>query len=168
MRAAKQKANSHLASRNPFKKDSVQSVMMLLPMMFGFFLFTYVPIFYILRYCLFQSNGITSAYIGFRNFERVFTRDAAFWDAMLNTVILSAGKLIIEIPLALFLAVMLNKGIKGTGFFRVTLFLPAITSTAIVGLVFSLMFASFDGIVNNLLQNIGIISAPVNWMGNKW
>jgi ABC-type sugar transport system permease subunit len=87
---------------------------------------------------------------------------------MMNTIILSVGKLSIEIPLALLLAVLLNKGLKGTGFFRVTLFLPAITSTAIVGLIFSLMFASFDGIVNNILQSLNIIARPINWMGNKW
>lgn len=154
--------------RNPLKNDRIQPILMLLPMLLGFFLFTYVPIIYILRYCLFQSNGITAKYIGFDNFARLLTRDGAFWDAMLNTIILSAGKLIIEIPLALMLAVLLNKGIRGTGFFRVTLFLPAITSTAIVGLIFSLMFASFDGIVNNILQSIGLISRPINWMGNKW
>ncbi len=71
-------------------------------------------------------------------------------------------------PLAMLLAVLLNRGIRGTGFYRTMLFLPAITSTAIVGLVFSLMFASFDGIVNNILQSLNLISRPINWMGNKW
>lgn len=150
------------------KDDGVQPVLMLLPMLIGFFIFTYVPILYILRYCLYQSNGITERFIGFANFSRLFTRDGAFWDSMLNTLILSSGKLMVEIPLALGLAVLLNKGLKGTGFFRVTLFLPAITSTAIVGLVFSLMFASFDGIINNILQSLGLIARPINWMGNKW
>ncbi len=164
----KRQSSSLHGGRNPFKNDSSQAILMLLPMMLGFCLFTYVPIVYILRFCLYRSNGIAASYIGLDNFARLFTRDAAFWDAMLNTIILSAGKLIIEIPLALFLAVLLNKGIKGTGFFRVSLFLPAITSTAIVGLIFSLMFASFDGIVNNILQSIGLISRPINWMGNKW
>lgn len=163
-------ASTELRQRSRFsiKNDSVQAVLMLLPMLAGFFLFTYVPILYILRFCLFKSNGITSTYLGFDNFARLFMRDSAFWDAMLNTLILSAGKLVIELPLAMLLAVMLNKAIRGTGFFRVTLFLPAITSTAIVGLIFSLMFASFDGIVNNILQSIGLISRPINWMGNKW
>ena len=150
------------------KKDSTQAVLMLLPMLLGFALFTYGPILYIIRYCLYKANDFKATYIGFDNFARLFSRDPAFWDAMLNTVILSAGKLVIEIPLAMFLAVLLNKGIKGTGFFRTTLFLPAITSTAIVGLIFSLMFASFDGIVNNILQSVGLIGRPINWMGNKW
>lgn len=150
------------------RSDNVQAVLMLLPMLYGFALFTYGPILYILRFCLYKANDFKATYIGFDNFARLFSRDGAFWDAMLNTVILSAGKLVIEIPLAMFLAVLLNRGLKGTGFFRTMLFLPAITSTAIVGLVFSLMFASFDGIVNNILQSLGLIARPINWMGNKW
>ena len=156
--------------KRPFsiKNDSVQAVLMLAPMLLGFALFTYGPIIYILRFCLYRANDFKSTYIGFDNFSRLFSRDPAFWDAMLNTVILSAGKLVIEIPLAMFLAVLLNRGLRGTGFYRTMLFLPAITSTAIVGLVFSLMFASFDGIVNNILQGMGLIQRPINWMGNKW
>ena len=156
--------------RKPFslRNDSVQAVLMLLPMLMGFALFTYGPILYILRFCLYKANDFKSSYIGFDNFARLFSRDPAFWDAMLNTLILSGGKLLIEIPLARLLAILLNRGLKGTGVFRTALFLPAITSTAIVGLIFSLMFASFDGIVNNILQSLGFISRPINWMGNKW
>ena len=156
--------------RKPFslRNDSVQAVLMLLPMLMGFALFTYGPILYILRFCLYKANDFKSSYIGFDNFARLFSRDPAFWDAMLNTLILSGGKLLIEIPLAMLLAILLNRGLKGTGVFRTALFLPAITSTAIVGLIFSLMFASFDGIVNNMLQGAGFISRPINWMGNKW
>ncbi len=154
--------------RLSFRQDSVQAVMMLAPMLVGFALFTYGPILYILRFCLYKANDFKATYNGVDNFVRLFTRDGAFWDAMLNTLLLSVGKLIIELPLAMVLALLLNRGLKGTGFFRTTLFLPAITSTAIVGLVFSLMFASFDGIVNNILQNVGLIARPINWMGNKW
>ncbi len=160
--------NAGVRPRLSLKNDSVQAVVMLLPMLLGFALFTYGPILYILRFCLYQANDFKATFNGGENFARLFTRDPNFWDAMLNTVILSAGKLVIEIPLAMILAILLNKALPGTGFFRTFLFLPAITSTAIVGLVFSLMFASFDGIVNNILQSIGWISRPINWMGNKW
>lgn len=141
---------------------------MLAPMMIGFILFTYVPIAYILRYAMYQSNGFKETWIGLENFIRLFTRDEIYWKTVLNAVILSMGKLLVEIPLALVLAVLLNKGLKATGFFRVTLFLPAIISTAIAGLIFSLMFAAFNGIINGMLMNVHIISRPINWFGNKW
>ena len=150
-----------------FKKDSNQAVLMLLPMLFGFVLFTYVPIVYILRYAFYESNGFKETFIGIDNFVRVFTRDKAYWSSLLNTIILTFGKLAIEIPLALLLAVLLNKKRKGTGFFRTALFMPTVISAAIAGLIFSLMFASFNGMVNGILQNIGFIDKPISWFSSK-
>ncbi|MDR2933456.1 MAG: sugar ABC transporter permease [Oscillospiraceae bacterium] len=154
--------------KNRFSSDSRQAVIMLAPMLVGFALFTYVPIFYILRYCMFYYNGFKSSFTGLDNFVRVFTRDPKFWMSIVNTFILSGCKLLIEIPLALMLAVLLNKALKGTNFFRVTLFLPAIMSTAIIGLIFSLMFAAYQGVINNILMQVGLINAPINWFGEKW
>lgn len=152
---------------NWFKKDSTQAVLMLSPMLIGFVLFTYFPIIYILRYAFYDSNGIKDTFIGFENFVRVFTRDKTYWNSLLNTIILSFGKLAVEIPLALLLAVLLNKGRKGTGFFRTVLFMPTVISAAIAGLIYSLMFASFNGIVNGMLQNIGLIERPISWFSYK-
>lgn len=148
--------------------DSAQAMAMLAPMMIGFFVFTYIPIAYILRYSFYQSNGFKESWIGLDNFVRVFTRDPAYWKSVANAFILSFGKLAVEIPLALLLAVLLNRRMKGTGFYRVALFLPAIISTAITGLIFSLMFSAYNGIINTMLINWGLIAKPINWFGNKW
>ncbi|GHT68116.1 sugar ABC transporter permease [Spirochaetia bacterium] len=150
------------------RKDARQAIMMIFPMMIGFVLFTYVPIIYILRFAFFNYNGFRARFIGMDNFIRLFTRDIDFWKSIGNTFILTFGKLAVEIPLALLLAVLLNKNLRGTGFFRVTLFLPAIISTAIVGLVFSLMFAAFDGVINGMLRDLHLIKTNINWFGNKW
>lgn len=148
--------------------NSTQAIMMLAPMLIGFVIFTYVPIIYILRYSFFDSNGFKEAWIGLDNFARVFTRDSKYWMSVINAFILSFGKLALEIPLALLLAILLNKGLKATAFYRVMLFLPAIISTAITGLIFSLMFAAFNGIINGMLQDIGLIQMPISWFSNKW
>lgn len=148
------------------KKDSTQAVLMLAPMLIGFVLFTYVPILYILRYSFYNSNGFTETFIGMENFARLF-KDSAYWNSLGNTFILTFGKLIVEIPLALLLAVLLNKGRKGTGVFRITFFMPTVISAAIAGLIFSLMFASFNGPVNGILESAGIISGPISWFSKK-
>lgn len=140
---------------------------MLSPMLIGFILFTYVPIVYILRYAFYESNGFKETFIGLENFVRVFTRDKAYWSSLLNTIVLAFGKLAVEIPLALLLAVLLNKGLKGTGVFRTIFFMPTVISAAIAGLIFSLMFASFNGTVNGMLQNIGLIGEPISWFSYK-
>ncbi|MDR1540997.1 MAG: sugar ABC transporter permease [Clostridiales bacterium] len=151
-----------------FRRDQTQAVLMLLPMLVGFLLFTYVPIIYILRFCMYSYDGILPGkFTGIDNFVRIFQRDKAFWEACMNTLVLG-GKIILEIPLAMLFAVFLHKGLKGMAFFRVSLFLPTIISTAIVGLIFSLMFASFNGVINTILTNAGLIEKPVDWLGKKW
>lgn len=150
-----------------YKKDSTQAILMIAPMLIGFFLFTYAPIVYILRYAFFESNGFKETFIGLENFVRVFTRDLPYWNSLNNALILTFGKLAVEIPIALLLAVLLNKAKKGTGFFRITFFLPTVISAAISGLIFSLMFGSFNGTVNGILQSVGLIERPINWFSTK-
>lgn len=148
--------------------DSVQAMAMLAPMMLGFLIFTYVPIVYILRYSLYSSNGFKEQWVGFGNFTRLFTRDSAYWKSLGTTFILTIGKLAVEIPLAMLLALLLNRRSRTNGFFRVALFLPAIISTAITGLIFSLMFSAYNGIINTMLQNVGWIQKPISWFSNRW
>ena len=62
---------------------------------------------------------------------------------------------------------LLNQKIRGIGFFRVTLFLPAVISAAIIGLIFSLLFASFKGMINTILQSLNLIAKPINWFSTK-
>lgn len=101
-----------MKGKKKINSDSVQAVVMLAPMLIGFVIFTYVPIIYILRYSFYDSNGIRASWVGIDNFVRVFTRDTAYWKSLGNVFILAFGKLAVEIPLALLLAVLLNKGLK--------------------------------------------------------
>ena len=161
------KDNTLSYKTNWYKKDSAQAIMLITPMVIGFLLFTYAPILYILRFAFYESNGFKESFVGIENFVRVFTRDLSYWSSLWNTIVLTFGKLAVEIPLALLLALALNKGRKGTGFFRITLFLPTVISAAIAGLIFSLMFGAFNGTVNGLLQSAGIIDAPISWFSYK-
>lgn len=154
--------------KEKYNKSSIQAMLMLAPVMIGFIIFTYVPIVYIIRYALYDYSGYGEpVWLGIENFTRAF-RDKAFWESIGTTIILTFGKLLLQIPFAMLLALFLNKGLKCTGLFRVMFFLPAIISTAITGLIFSLMFQNFKGIINGMLMHSGIIADPINWMGNKW
>ena len=147
---------------------TVVCYLMLLPVMLGFILFTVYPIVWSLKYTVYDYDGVDAYFVGLDNFIRVFTNDPSFWGSLGNTFILTFGKLIIELPLALFLAIVINNKLKGNGFFRVMYFLPNIISVAIVGLIFNFLFDGLNGAVNNLLLNWGILKEPINWFGNKW
>ncbi|MEK8127697.1 sugar ABC transporter permease [Paenibacillus filicis] len=160
--------------RNPSRtgrwlgKDSTQAYLMLSPMLIGFTLFTIYPMIWLITWAWFDYDGITAAkFIGLDNFVRAFTRDADYWRALLNTFTIVAVKLLFVFPLALFLAVLLNADTKLNAMFRTVFFMPAIISTAVIGLVFYLMFEPFQGIVNRMLQDAGLISQSIEWFGSK-
>lgn len=154
--------------RFPAGKDQAQCYLMLAPMLIGFLLFTIYPMFWLIRWSWFDYDGMSAAtFIGIDNYVRAFTRDARYWKSLLNTFLIVGGKFLLEIPLALFLAVMLNSQKKINAFFRTVFFSPAIVSTAIVGIVFYLLFEPFQGPVNHILKNAGIIRQNINWFGTQ-
>lgn len=151
------------------KDDTIPVYIMIFPMLIGFVLFTLYPIFYVMRWSVFDYDGFTTAiFIGMENYIRLFTRDLNYWITVCNTVIITIGKVAFEIPLALIIATLINSKSKLNTFFRTFYFMPTIVSVAIVGLIFSILFGSYNGIVNTLLNNWGITGTYIGWFGNKW
>lgn len=148
--------------------NKVQDILMITPMTIGFLLFSVFPIFWVIRWSFFNYNGYSEpVFIGLENFIRAFTRDAAYWNSLKNTFLIAGLKMLIEIPLALILAVLLNNKIKGSAFFRVIYFLPSVFSIAVVGLIFSILFSAYNGIVNAVLRETGLIARNISWFSDK-
>lgn len=148
--------------------NKIQEVLMITPMTIGFLLFSVYPIVWVLRWSLFDYNGYSMPeFLGLDNFIRVFTRDAAYWSAVKNTFLIAGLKMLLEIPLALLLAVILNNKLRGSAFFRVVYFLPSVFSIAVVGLIFSILFSAYNGIVNALLRESGLIARNISWFSDK-
>lgn len=148
-----------------FKENRIV-YLMIFPSVLFLVVFTLYPLAWALRFMFYEYNGMMMPrFTGMENFIRLFTRDADFWRAVVNTLVYSAGKLLITLPLAFGLAVILNGKIRGRNFFRVTVFMPTIVSTAVMSLVFYFIFNSYNGILNQLLQKTGLIHRPVEWLG---
>ncbi|MBE9037858.1 ABC transporter permease subunit [aff. Roholtiella sp. LEGE 12411] len=107
-------------------------------------------------------GGIKYEFIGFRNFTRL-VEDERVWIALRNT----AEYVIIVVPiqtvLALVLAVTLNSGIRGKNLWRILYFLPTVTSSAVLTLIFMWIYNT-DGLLNDFLASIGL--PTYNWLGD--
>lgn len=151
------------------RHNEIQAYMLIILQLVGFFVFSIYPILWVFRYGFYDFDGVTATFCGWENFVRAFTRDALYWNSVLNTFIIAYGKLIIEIPLAFLTALALTSGaVKLKRFFMVGFYLPKMTGLAVNCLIFSFLFATFNGPINNILQGIGLIEAPINWLGAKW
>lgn len=158
--------NEAVKSKKNSRVKSVQMFLMLLPMLILFFLFCAYPLFDSIYLSFTKYNGFTEpVFIGVSNYIRLF-QDGSWWKSVLNTFQLTLMAYIIQIPLSLLLAILANSKMKGQNFFRTVIFLPNVTSTAIIGIIFFFMFSSYNGIVNGLLQDVGLIKRPIEWLGN--
>jgi len=112
----------------------------------------------------FQTGmGSNLDFVGFENYTRLFS-DPTFLTALKNTLIYLVFQVPIMIILALVLSVLLNRpNLKFKGFFRMAIFLPAVTSLVAYSVIFKYLFAT-DGLVNNFLETVHIISEPINWI----
>jgi len=94
-------------------------------------------------------------FIGFKNFTDLM-RDKLFYQSLFNTFYFTAICLLIEVGLALFLAALLDRKIRGIIFFRTIYFSPFVMTLVVASVVWLWMYQSDVGLINNLLRKIGI------------
>lgn len=141
---------------------------MIFPGVLFLLVFAIYPLFWAFRYMFYDYDGFRERFTGLENFVRLFTRDVDFWHSVVNTLVYAGGKIIITIPLALILAILLNSKIKGKNLFRITFFMPTITSTAVMSLIFYLIFNTYNGMINQLLLKTGWVDKPIEWLGMNY
>jgi len=134
-----------------------------LPVMIGFFLFMVYPMLSGISLSFTEWSGFgPREWVGFANYVKMF-RDAHFLKAVWNTVYYTLGILFLGVPLALFLAILLNqKFLKGRNLFRLIYYLPVVTMMAAVSMVWKWLLSPNYGLVNYFLGLVGL--PKVNWL----
>jgi ABC-type sugar transport system permease subunit len=96
----------------------------------------------------------TTAFVGLKNFADLFA-DRFFWLAMRNTLVFAVGSVVLQLPLSLGLAMLLNRPqLKGRALFRLIFFSPSLVGIVFVAMMFALMFHEREGLVNVLLRAV--------------
>lgn len=153
--------------RKKWLKENLQSYSLLLPNLILFAAFSIYPCIWTLKYVFYRYSGIGTAapkFVGFNNLIRVF-HDEIYWKTVKNTLVYAGAKILFIIPLAFLLALFLNKKRRGNGLLQSVIFVPTIMSSAVMGLVFYLLFNVYNGQINRFLLELNIISQPINWLG---
>lgn len=104
-------------------------------------------------------------WVGLQNYERL-TAYPPFLPALRNNLIWLGVFLFIATPLGIFLAVLLDKEIRGTRFYQSALYLPVVLSLAIVGFIWELQYAPERGFINNVLGT-NQQGNLIDWLGNR-
>lgn len=126
-------------------------------------LFMVYPILWSLWMSFQTGKGMNFKFGGFANIYRL-TQDAVFLQALSNTLIFLIFQVPIMLILALLFAVALNNPkLRGRAVLRTAIFLPCVTSLIAYSVLFKSMFAP-DGVVNDTLMALYIVSEPIGWM----
>ncbi len=96
----------------------------------------------------------TTVFVGLKNFQDVFA-DRFFWLAMRNTFVYAVAAVALQVPLALGLAMLLNRpNWRGRALFRLIFFSPSLVGIVFVAMMFGLMFHEREGLVNVFLREV--------------
>jgi ABC-type sugar transport system permease subunit len=117
-------------------------------------------------YGFYQWHGYGPAtdWVGLNNYKLIFT-DPAFQQVLWHNLLIVVLSLVIQGPLAIILALLLNQKIRGRAIIRVLIFVPYVISEVIVGTGWSLMLQG-GGAFNDLLAHVGLGSLRADWLAN--
>ncbi len=136
---------------------------LVIPMLTLWGLFTILPIIASFVKSLQSCRGNICTFVGFQNYTSLLSDDL-FKDAIINTTIFFIIQVPIMILLSIVLASILNqKKLKFKGMYRTMIILPAVTSLVVYSIFFKLIFME-NGLVNNFLVSINVLSDPIQWL----
>lgn len=145
--------------------EDLAGYMFMMPTIIVVGTFVVLPILYAVFLSLHKVQllgGIKYEFIGFRNFTRL-VEDERVWIALKNTAEYVAIVVPTQTVLALILAVTLNSGIRGKNWWRIIYFLPTVTSSAVLTLIFMWIYNT-DGLLNDFLAFLKL--PTYNWLGD--
>lgn len=138
---------------------------MSLPAMIILFLFTLGPAIYAFFLSFFSWSLLNRMqYVGLSNFAFIFT-SPLFWTAAFNTASFALVVVPTQTLVALGIAVLLNQNLPARGFLRLAFFFPAVSSSAVISIIFMWIYNKF-GLLNGALGVLGI-PGP-NWLANPF
>lgn len=160
-----------LLKREQEKKDEaagyLEALDFLLPFLFGLVLFTLYPIVNVVVLSFQEKyNNIYNTFSGYglANYQNVLD-DKRFINALSNTAQYVAFTVPISTVLALLIANLLNRKLRGSALFQTAYFLPMVTAATATGMAWKFMFHGEYGLINYLLSLFGI--SPINWLLNS-
>lgn len=167
----KTKVKTTITWRRAFKRDWQLYLMLIFPLVMVF-MFNYAA--YPGLRMVFMNYKVMKGYsgsdwVGLKNFQTLFTSDQ-FLKALKNSIIFNILGLLIEFPMPIILALMLNE-LRFATYKKVTqtiLYLPHFLSWAVIGSVALTLFRTNSGLINVVMKNAGWIEEGIPFLTEKW
>ena len=152
------------------RRETIAGYLFLLPSLFFFLTFVVYPMLMCIFTSFFDSNmgkNTQDVFIGLKNYTELF-QDKIFIGALRNTFII----VLVSVPVVMVFSLWVANCIYDmkpwlTSLFRVVFYLPVVTGSVAVTVVWKWMFNNRLGIFNYIFKSIGIIDKNINWLGDS-
>ncbi|MCA5892945.1 sugar ABC transporter permease [Isoptericola sp. NEAU-Y5] len=131
-----------------------------------FVTFVILPVVMAAYYGFFRWSGYgpPTEFVGLRNYQLILT-DGAFLEALGHNAFILVSSLVLQGPVAIAIALLLNRRMRGRSLIRVLIFVPYVLSEVIVAIGFSLMLHT-TGAVNDVLERVGLGGLRQDWLAD--
>ena len=149
-----------------FKKNKKFAIAFLLPAFAFYIIFMISPVFETAFLSFFKWRGIGGSefsFIGLRNYVKVFT-DPKFWTSFGRLIYFVVISVVSQMVIGFILAYLVSLKLKGSRFFKLTFFLPAVLSVTAVSLMWKMILSTNEGMLNMLLNNMGLGTLARSWL----
>ena len=148
------------------RRENIAGYLFMAPSLLFFLGFVVFPMVMCLVYSFTDYTMTSFSFSGFANYQRMF-QDAIFGKALWNTIIL----VLISVPVTCFFSLWAASIIsklhdRTTSFFRCVFYLPVVTGSVAVTVVWKWIFNRYYGVLNYICMNLGLISRNMNWLGD--
>lgn len=127
-----------------------------------------IPIFATGYYSTLEWDGIGDAtFVGIRNYiSLLLDNKYEFWQSVGHSFIVLFLSVFVQETIAMVLALILAKGVKGESFFRTAFFIPMVVSTVVIAQLFLKIYNPNYGLLNTMLESLGLGRWANEWLGD--
>ncbi len=160
-------ANKFMTMRQANQREAITAYLFLLPALIFFFVFVIFPIGQGIYTSFFNYTMKDFNWVGLGNYIELF-QDSVFLKSLGNTILLVVAAVPFIVVFSIFASVTLyEKSAWIRSLFRGIFYLPVVTGTVSVTVVWKWIFDPLTGILNYVLKDAGIITRNINWLGDK-
>lgn len=165
--AALPQSSLHQRRRRVSTERAATIAIFLIPGLILYTALVVIPIVQAIRYSFFKWNGLgpIDQFVGLQNYLSALS-DTIFRGAILHNLVILVLSIAVQLPLALGLALMVHRGLRGRTVFRLIFFLPFVLSEVVTGVIWTFIYKPDAGLLNAIFGAIFPNLTPPAWLGN--
>ncbi|ACZ43462.1 binding-protein-dependent transport systems inner membrane component [Thermobaculum terrenum ATCC BAA-798] len=158
--ATKEAARERRAHRRVLGRKAVAGYLFIAPSIAFLLVFALIPFLFTIYVSLHDWNMLVplsrARFLGFENYRYLLFEDPLFWQTFRNSVVFALGNVVLTMALSLAVALLLNSRLRLRALWRSAFFMPYVTSSVAIAIVWSNLYHPTYGLFNGVLQFLGL------------